>query len=257
MPNLETRLWGFTLSWNVLIPGVMLLGIFYTLLALYPFIERWITGDQREHHVLDRPRNQPTRTAIGVAGITGYGILWLAGANDVEAFFFHLSSADITMAFRVLVFVAPVVAYLVTKRICLGLQRRDREAVLHGKESGIIRRLPSGEMIEVHTPLDAEEAYVLTQHEEHRPLPPLPTTDANGVAAPRSLGARLRVRLSHWYFGAHVPKPTREEIEAAWAHGGGHGDGEIGAGGHEEITAGQEPVGAGGHAVPRKDPPLP
>jgi ubiquinol-cytochrome c reductase cytochrome b subunit len=165
-----------------------------------------------------------------------------------------MSINDITNILRIAVIVVPPIAFFVTKRICLGLQRRDRDAVLHGKESGIIRRLPTGEMIEVHTPLDVDDVYTLTQHEEHRPLPALPSADANGVAAPRSPGARLRVRLSHWYYADHVAKPTREEIETAWAHGGGHGDGEIAAGGHEEVTAGQEPIGAGG-VVPRKDPP--
>ena len=36
---------------------------------IYPFIEAWVKGDHREHHIADRPRNAPTRTAIGVAGL--------------------------------------------------------------------------------------------------------------------------------------------------------------------------------------------
>lgn len=44
----------------------------------------------------------------------------------------------------------PPLAYCLTYRICLGLQRHDREVLDHGIETGIIRRLPHGEFIEVH-----------------------------------------------------------------------------------------------------------
>jgi ubiquinol-cytochrome c reductase cytochrome b subunit len=64
MPNWEIVAFGFTLSWNVLIPALIVPGIMFTALALYPWIEAWITGDKREHHLLDRPRNAvgPVRT---------------------------------------------------------------------------------------------------------------------------------------------------------------------------------------------------
>ena len=55
MPNWETSAFGFTISWNILIPAMILPGILFTVLALYPFIEAWVTGDKREHHLLDRP----------------------------------------------------------------------------------------------------------------------------------------------------------------------------------------------------------
>ena len=67
----------------MLIPGLVLMGLLFTVLGAYPFVETWVTGDKREHHLLDRPRNQPTRTGFGVAGITAYGVLWAAGGNDI------------------------------------------------------------------------------------------------------------------------------------------------------------------------------
>ena len=42
---------------------------------------------------------------------------------------------------------------MITYRICLGLQQHDREVLEHGIETGVIRRLPHGEFIEVHQPL--------------------------------------------------------------------------------------------------------
>ncbi|MBA2478585.1 MAG: ubiquinol-cytochrome c reductase cytochrome b subunit, partial [Sporichthyaceae bacterium] len=220
-PGVETRIFGFTLPWNVIFPGLVMMGAFYTLAALYPFLEQWVTGDKREHHVLDRPRNAPTRTAIGTAVMAFYGILWLAAANDLIADWFELSSAQLTRTFRLTVIVVPVLVFILTRRICVGLQRRDRDRVLHGRETGIIKRLPHGEFMEVHEPISEREIYELTQHDQYAPLPALPASDHNGVAARSSIGSRARVRLSGWYYGTQIPKPTRAEVEAAWAHHGG------------------------------------
>src|SRR5690625_6838314 len=68
----EFTLFGYTLSLNILLPGVVIPGILFGFMALYPFIESWITGDDREHHVLDLPYNVPVRTGLGVAWITAY-----------------------------------------------------------------------------------------------------------------------------------------------------------------------------------------
>ena len=46
---------------------------------------------------------------------------------------------------RYAIFIGPVVAYFITKRICLGLQRKDVHLLEHGVETGIIRQLPDGE----------------------------------------------------------------------------------------------------------------
>lgn len=79
-------------------------------------------------------------------------IMLIGGGNDIVATHFHLSINSVTWFVRVGFFVGPVIAFVVTKRICLGLQRRDKDKVLHGRESGIIKRLPHGEFIEVHEP---------------------------------------------------------------------------------------------------------
>ncbi|HEY6739400.1 MAG TPA: ubiquinol-cytochrome c reductase cytochrome b subunit, partial [Actinopolymorphaceae bacterium] len=153
MPNWETTIGGFTISWNIFLPGVGLLGLLAVVLGAYPFIEQWITGDKREHHILDRPRNAPTRTAFGVAGMTFYGLLWIGGGNDIIATHFDIPINYITWFLRIAVFVGPVIAFMITKRICISLQRQDRDETLHGRETGIVMRLPSGEFIEVHEPL--------------------------------------------------------------------------------------------------------
>ena len=207
-PNWEWHLWGTTWSWNIFLPGVGLMGLLFTSLALYPFIEAWITGDTSEHHLLDRPRNAPVRTGLGVAGMAAYGMFWLSGGNDILATQFHVSLNAVTYFMRVAVFVVPVLAFMVTKRICLSLQRADRERVLHGSESGVIVRSPDGGYSEAHQPLSQGEAYTLTRHPQPAPLVP------NG----KKVG-RLRQRLSHWYAAGQVPKPTAAQIADAAHHG--------------------------------------
>src|SRR3954465_2232816 len=161
MPNLETNILGHTISWNILVPGVILPGIMFTLLYVYPTLEAWLTKDKAYHNLLQRPRDTPIRTAFGVMGITFYGVLYIGGQNDVLAKTFDWSLQSVTWVLRVLVFVAPLVAFYVTRRWALGLQRHDEEVLHHGRETGIIRRLPSGEYIEVTAPLSPQRAEVL------------------------------------------------------------------------------------------------
>src|SRR4051794_3764782 len=127
MPNLESNFWGHTISWQILIPGVILPGIMFNLLYAYPTREAWITKDKAYHNLLQRPRDVPTRTAMGVFGITFYAILYIGGQNDVMAQTFHWSLQATTWVLRVLIFLAPVLAFYITKRWALGLKHKDEE----------------------------------------------------------------------------------------------------------------------------------
>ncbi len=248
---------GFTISWNVLIPGAIIPGLLFTLLALYPFIEAWVTGDRREHHIAERPRNNPFRTAFGVSLLTAFAVLIFAGSNDILATHFGMSINDITWAFRVLILVAPPVAFWATKRICLGLQRKDRELVLHGHETGRIVRFASGEYIEVHRPLDEYERWVRVAHEPKRPVELLPAYDERGVRRKGYRKDAVRARLSRVFFEDRVEPVTPAELVAAQAHGGHDADAEapepaeLGAGAHGEAlpvaTAASLPAGTHGH----------
>ena len=218
MPNWETRLWGFTLSWNVLVPGVLLMGLLFTVLGAYPFIERWLTGDRSEHHLLDRPRNQPTRTGLGVAGITAYGLLWAEGGNDLIATHFHVSVESITHFMRVAIFVGPVLAFIIARRWAISLQRHDRDLLLHGYETGVIVRAPDGGYSELHAPINPEHAYQLTTQARREPLQLTEAPDSNGIPAPPDRKDRLRARLSRFWFADDIEKPTAAELEEAAHH---------------------------------------
>jgi ubiquinol-cytochrome c reductase cytochrome b subunit len=197
MPNWVWNVAGHTFAINVFIPALVPLGIIFGGGAIWPFVERWITGDTREHHVLDRPRNAPTRTGIGMAAVTFYGVLWLEGANDVIADHFDIPLFTTTWIARISVFVGPAIAYWVTKRICLGLQRKDAHLLHHGVETGIVRQLPDGEYIEVTRPVSEETRAVLESRTDLPQLPPAAAVE-DEVPDPSARGAlgKLRIRLN-------------------------------------------------------------
>lgn len=211
-PHLEFVLWDRTWSFNILIP-LGALGLFIILVLLYPFIEAWITGDKREHHIAQRPRHAPTRTAIGVAGVTFYAVLWAAASSDIIATHFHLTMEGVIHTLQALLFVGPVLGYFIAKRIAIALQKKDREIALHGYESGRIVRLPGGEYIEVHQPVDAYERVKLVDFETNEPL----------VVRPNAKGRipwneNFRASLSRWFFEDRLTPVTQTEIAAAEAH---------------------------------------
>ncbi|MGP3956797.1 cytochrome bc1 complex cytochrome b subunit [Nonomuraea sp. 3N208] len=186
MPPWELTLFGYTVTMSVLIPALVAPGLLFTALAVYPFAERWITRDNAIHHLLDRPREAPTRVGIGIAGIVYYGVLWLAGGNDLIASTFHISLNATTWIFRVAFVAGPVLGFLVARRIAIGLRSRDRHTAAHGVETGVIVRGPDGGFAEVERPVTEEEAAVLVP-----PAPPaLPPAPNGDVPAP----VRHRIR---------------------------------------------------------------
>ncbi len=219
MPGWETHLWGnWTLSWNVFLPIIVLPGLMFTILMMLPFLESFITGDKREHHLLQRPRNAPTRTALMVSLMTFYGLMWMAGGNDIIAIKMRLSINQITYFNRVAVFIGPLIAFLITRRWCISLQRADNEQLLHGLESGVIMRDAQGGYTEKHVPLPVDRAYTLTARQRDEVFSPTSEVDANGVASPKHRLDKLRARLSRLWFADNIQKPTAAELEDAHHH---------------------------------------
>ncbi len=218
MPAWEISAFGVTLSLNLVIPALLIPPILLVLLALYPWMERAATKDNSEHHLLDRPRNAPTRTALGAAMLAFYIPLMIAGGNDVIAYAFHLSFNTMIRALQISLFVLPPIVFVITRRTCLSLQRRDRDLLLHGRETGRILRMPSGEFLELHEPVDEETRATLLAKAEHDPIPAPDVEDDMGVVNPRVRAGRLRARWSGFFYRENIPAPTPEELEAAEQH---------------------------------------
>ncbi len=209
--NLDFYIFGVVWPVGVLLPLVVSL-LFLAVVAVYPFVEKWVTGDDREHHVLDRPRNAPTRTAIGAAGVTFYAVLWAGASTDLIAIFFQMSLNHVLTSMQILLLIGPVIAYWVTKRACLALQRKDREIALHGRETGRVVRLPHGEYIEVHEPVDKYELWKLVDFKDYQPTMARP--NAQGKI---TLASRVRAALSSFYFEDRIAPVSKAEYELAHA----------------------------------------
>ncbi|WP_242423735.1 cytochrome b N-terminal domain-containing protein, partial [Frankia sp. EI5c] len=151
MPPWEFRGLGHTIP-ALLWPTAILPGVLFTLAALYPFLEAKFTGDRASHNLLQRPRETPTRTALGVMSLSFYLVLWISGGNDIIAHTFSISLNAMTWAGRIGLIVVPPIAYWVTKKLCIALNERDHEISAHGIETGIIRQLANGEFVEDHRP---------------------------------------------------------------------------------------------------------
>ncbi|GAA5171749.1 ubiquinol-cytochrome c reductase cytochrome b subunit [Pseudonocardia eucalypti] len=214
--------WEINLFDTYLIPPAfwaspLFLPLIHGLAAVYPAIERKFTKDNAIHNLLQRPRDVPVRTSLGAMAITFYTWLVLLGSNDIIADKFNISLNATTWAGRIGIFLLPPLAYWATYRICLGLQRSDRAVLEHGIETGIIKRLPHGEFIEVHQPLAG--------------------VDSHGHAIPLAYqGASVPKRMNQLGSAGHPmagsfwsPDPAEEtaaleraRAELANGHGNGH-----------------------------------
>ncbi|WP_297452190.1 cytochrome bc complex cytochrome b subunit [uncultured Corynebacterium sp.] len=186
MPPWELYIGSYTIPavfWVALLCGVLVV-----LLFAYPFIETKITGDNAHHNLLQRPRDVPVRSGLGAMALVFYTLLTLSGGNDLIAYHFQISLNVMTWVGRIGLIILPPIAYFVTYRICIGLQRSDRAVLEHGIETGVINQLPDGSFIEVHQPLGP--------------------VDEHGHAIPLE------------YQGAYVPK-TMNELGAAGSPGRG------------------------------------
>ncbi|MBV9594551.1 MAG: cytochrome bc complex cytochrome b subunit [Actinobacteria bacterium] len=201
MPSWEIRLWGHTvppLFW----PTVVLPGLLLTMAGAYPFLEAKLTKDRQRHHLLQRPRDAPVRTSLGAMACTFVFVLFVSGGNDLVAKAFDISLNAMTWGGRIALFVGPPIAYVVAYRICIGLQRHDREVLEHGIETGIIKLLPTGEFIEVHQPLGPVDDH------GHGQLA------YAGAAVPKRMNRVGRRPLRH-VRGFFFPVKEKPEIQAA------------------------------------------
>jgi ubiquinol-cytochrome c reductase cytochrome b subunit len=211
-PGWELEIFGFTLSLNILVP-LLVLPLFLALVAFYPFFEAWVTGDKRHHNIADRPRNAPMRTAIGAAGVTFYAVMWAAASSDLLATHFKLAVEGVTHVLQALLILGPIIAFVVARRICFALQKKDREIALHGYESGRIVRLPGGEYVEVHQPLSDYERWRLVSYEDYKPLMVRP--DKRGRI---SVIQRIRASVSNAFFEDRIAPVTKSELESQSHH---------------------------------------
>jgi ubiquinol-cytochrome c reductase cytochrome b subunit len=148
MPSWEIVFPGHMIP-NAFFPGILLPGITFTVLMFWPMIEAVLKHDTLEHHILEEPRNNPWRTALGAAVLSFYFVLFGASATDVLANYLAVPLNTVLVAFRVLVIAVPIIVYPVTYKICLELQHQHRPTKT--KRHNIVMRSADGGYSTVET----------------------------------------------------------------------------------------------------------
>jgi ubiquinol-cytochrome c reductase cytochrome b subunit len=143
MPPFEIREFHHTIP-NPFFPGILLPGITFGLLFAWPFVERRFSKDRDPHNLLNRPRDAPLRSALGVATLTFYTILFMAGGTDVEASTFGLSFQTLVHLYQTLLVVLPPILGWLTWKLLKELSRQKRHPIQQPVGGRIIRTATGG-----------------------------------------------------------------------------------------------------------------
>jgi ubiquinol-cytochrome c reductase cytochrome b subunit len=122
VPGFDVTIGKYTLVPNPFWGGVGFPTVVVGFLYLWPWLERRFTGDVAFHNVLERPRDAPWRTAIGVAVVAWVLLVFVAGSADRVDVLFNIPYTSQIWFYRVVVWVGPVVAGAAAFRVCKELR---------------------------------------------------------------------------------------------------------------------------------------
>jgi ubiquinol-cytochrome c reductase cytochrome b subunit len=125
VPGFDVTVGDYTLVPNPFWGGALFPLIVFLVLAVFPWVERLFTRDRSYHNLLDRPRDAPGRTAFGAAFFTWVFLVFFAGSADRVYVFLNLDYTAQIWAYRIVVWVLPVLVFFVARRVCRELQRGD------------------------------------------------------------------------------------------------------------------------------------
>jgi ubiquinol-cytochrome c reductase cytochrome b subunit len=195
MPAWEFTGFGYTIPLEVFLPAVVFPGLIFTIAMMWPALEVRMTGDKEIHHLLDRPRDRPRRTAAGAALFALLFTLFAASSTDVLANFFHVSLNVVLWFFRFATVIVPIIVALVTYRLCVEMQS------VHGigkrKRALIVSRSASGEYSTVPAaprPGDGHEEIAPEPVPERIDIEPLKTTNPAWTGESSPTGSRQVTR---------------------------------------------------------------
>jgi ubiquinol-cytochrome c reductase cytochrome b subunit len=122
MPGWDLTVGKYTLLPNAFWGGAAFPLVVFGFLYFWPWLERRLSGDDAFHNLLERPRDNPLRTAVGVAMITWVFLVFVAGSADRADVSFNIAYTSQIWVYRVLVFVGPVVAGGIAYWVCRELR---------------------------------------------------------------------------------------------------------------------------------------
>jgi ubiquinol-cytochrome c reductase cytochrome b subunit len=143
MPSWELVIGGKTVIPNPFLGGALFPLLVFGTLYAWPLAERWAARDRADHHLLERPRDNPLRTGLGVALFTFTAVPFFAGSMDrvYLQFGFPYQNAVTVMQWT-WVLLPPVLGW-VAYRVCRNL--RDGESrPLRGASARMVGRTAAG-----------------------------------------------------------------------------------------------------------------
>jgi ubiquinol-cytochrome c reductase cytochrome b subunit len=141
-PHWEFRSFGHEIA-NPFFPGLLIPGILFTIMFAWPMIDRRIYNDHGAHNLLDRPRDKPFRTGVGVAAIIFFSDLTLATGTDLLANDLHIAFERLIEILQYGAFVGPIVGFLIAYRTCIALKRTGAHPIQR-PVGGVIYRTAEG-----------------------------------------------------------------------------------------------------------------
>ena len=143
MPNWEPAIGNYTLIPNPFWGGAAFPLFVFIVMFAWPAIERRFTRDHLRHDLLDRPRDRPTRTAIGAAFLSWVMIIFAVGSTDRLFFRLHISYTAQIHFWRAGVWVLPILIFFITRSACRSLRRTDTHP-MRAWQGTVVRRGPDG-----------------------------------------------------------------------------------------------------------------
>jgi ubiquinol-cytochrome c reductase cytochrome b subunit len=125
MPNLEPTIAGHTIIPNPFWGGFAFPSLVFAVMYMWPWLERRITHDYKEHNLLERPRDRPLRTATGAAFLSWVVIIFMIGSTDRLFFRLDISYTAQIHVWRFGVWVLPAIIFMLTLWTCRWLQRSE------------------------------------------------------------------------------------------------------------------------------------
>jgi ubiquinol-cytochrome c reductase cytochrome b subunit len=144
MPNLEISIAGHTIVPNPFFGGALFPLIVFALLYALPWLDRrFISKDYQRHDLLDRPRDNPLRSALAASVLAGVAVVFAAGSVDRLFFQFGFGYEGAIWFFRGAFFIVPAIVFWLTRRLCIELAREDAHP-LRGWDGEVIVRNARG-----------------------------------------------------------------------------------------------------------------
>jgi ubiquinol-cytochrome c reductase cytochrome b subunit len=126
VPGFDLTIGGYTLVPNPFWGGALFPLLILVVLALWPWAERKVTGDDVFHNLLERPRDNAWRTSLGAAFLTWIFLVFLSGSADRVTVWLGLDYAAQIWAYRVIIWVVPLLVFFAVRRTCRELVAWER-----------------------------------------------------------------------------------------------------------------------------------